>query len=157
MKKKICSLFFIFFMLPVNIFASELNLDPDVLKNKNETSASITDIYKIPVFSNKYKEYIEKKDREKESEKNNILENLFDNAQIKSINSRTNEKEALFKESKVVKNSTETNKISKIIPILGMISFFLFSVAIVLTTNLYYKNKKDKDDINVHYNNLENK
>lgn len=157
MKKKICSLFLIFFMLPVNIFASELNLDPDVLKNKNETSASITDIYKIPVFSNKYKEYIEKKDREKESEKNNILENLFDNAQIKSINSRTNEKEALFKESKVVKNSTETNKISKIIPILGMISFFLFSVAIVLTTNLYYKNKKDKDDINVHYNNLENK
>ena len=151
MKKIFCIFFLVFFILPINVFASELTLDPDVLKNKNETSSSITDIYKIPVFSDKYKDYIESKTKEKEDEKKDLLNSLFED-NTKDNYSREKEKAELFKD-----NSNGESKKNKFIPLLVIVLFFIFSLTIVLITNQYYKNKKDKDDSNVYYNNFENK
>ncbi|MDU4910894.1 hypothetical protein [Clostridium baratii] len=156
MKKIFCIFFLVFFILPINVFASELTLDPDVLKNKNETSSSITDIYKIPVFSDKYKDYIESKTKEKEDEKKDLLNSLFED-NTKDNYSREKEKAELFKEKKVINNSNGESKKNKFIPLLVIVLFFIFSLTIVLITNQYYKNKKDKDDSNVYYNNFENK
>lgn len=156
MKKLFYIFFLVFFMLQINVFASELNLDPDVLKNKNETSSSITDVYKIPVFSDKYKDYIENKNKEKEEEKKNLLNSLFEN-NTKDSYSRDKEKSELFKEKKIINNSNRESKKNKFIPLLFIILFFIFSLTIVLITNQYYKTKKDKDDSNVYYNNFENK
>lgn len=156
MKKIFCIFFLVFFILPINVFASELTLDPDVLKNKNETSSSITDIYKIPVFSDKYKDYIENKNKEKEEEKKDLLNSLFED-NTKNNYSREKEKAELFKEKKVINNSNGESKKNKFLPLLGIVLFFIFSLTIVLITNQYYKNKKDKDDSNVYYNNFENK
>lgn len=39
-----CICFLMFFILPVNIFASELTLDSDVLENNDEKSTSIIGI-----------------------------------------------------------------------------------------------------------------
>lgn len=156
MKKIFCIFFLVFFILPINVFASELTLDPDVLKNKNETSSSITDIYKIPVFSDKYKDYIESKNKEKDEEKKDLLNSLFED-NTKDNYSREKEKAELFKEKKVINNSNEESKKNKFIPLLVIVLFFIFSLMIVLITNQYYKNKKDKDDSNVYYNNFENK
>ena len=155
MKKFFCIFFLVFFILPINVFASELTLDPDVLKNKNETSSSITDIYKIPVFSDKYKDYIENKNKEKE-EKKDLLNSLFED-NTKDNYSREKEKAELFKENKVINNSNGESKKNKFIPLLVIVLFFIFSLTIVLITNQYYKNKKDKDDSNVYYNNFKNK
>lgn len=156
MKKFFCIFFLVFFILPINVFASELTLDPDVLKNKNETSSSITDIYKIPVFSDKYKDYIENKNKEKEEEKKDLLNSLFED-NTKDNYSREKEKAELFKENKVINNSNGESKKNKFIPLLVIVLFFIFSLTIVLITNQYYKNKKDKDDSNVYYNNFKNK
>lgn len=156
MKKIFCIFFLVFFILPINVFASELTLDPDVLKNKNETSSSITDIYKIPVFSDKYKDYIESKNKEKEEEKKDLLNSLFED-NTKDNYSREKEKAELFKENKVINNSNGESKKNKFIPLLVIVLFFIFSLTIVLITNQYYKNKKDKDDSNVYYNNFKNK
>lgn len=155
-EKNFLYLFLVFFILPINVFASELTLDPDVLKNKNETSSSITDIYKIPVFSDKYKDYIENKNKEKEEEKKDLLNSLFED-NTKDNYSREKEKAELFKEKKVINNSNRESKKNKFIPLLVIVLFFIFSLTIVLITNQYYKNKKDKDDSNVYYNNFENK
>lgn len=159
MRKKICIFFFIFFMLSINVFASELNLNPDVLKNKDETSSSITDIYKVPVFSDKYKDYIEKKNKEKEEEKKDLLNNLFEDksSKVKGIYSREKEITELFKENKIINNSIRESKKIKFVPLLFIILFFSISLIIVVTTTQYYKNKKDKDDSNVYHNNFENK
>lgn len=156
MKKLFYIFFLVFFMLQINVFASELNLDPDVLKNKNETSSSITDVYKTPVFSDKYKDYIENKNKEKEEEKKDLLNSLFEN-NTKDSYSRDKEKSELFKEKKIINNSNGESKKNKFIPLLFIILFFIFSLTIVLITNQYYKTKKDKDDSNVYYNNFENK
>lgn len=156
MKKIFCIFFLVFFILPINVFASELTLDPDVLKNKNETSSSITDIYKIPVFSDKYKDYIESKNKEKDEEKKDLLNSLFED-NTKDNYSREKEKAELFKEKKVINNFNEKSKTNKFISLLFIVLFFIFSLIIVLITNKHYKNKKDKDESNVYYNNFKGK
>lgn len=156
MKKFFCIFFLVFFILQINVFASDLTLDPDVLKNKNESSSSITDVYKIPVFSDKYKDYIENKTKEKEEEKKDLLNSLFED-NTKNNYSREKEKAELFKEKKVINNFNEKSKTNKFISLLFIVLFFIFSLIIVLITNKYYKNKKDKDESNVYYNNFKGK
>ena len=146
---------FVLISLPIRVFASDLKLDPDVLKNKNEAYSSITDLYKIPIFSDKYKESIEEKNKQEIYKKEELLNNLFSDTfqESKSKQLRDREKEILFKQEKsIVNNMVKHEKKEYPLTILIVVSIVSAGLIIVFT-NRFYKNRRCKEDNYVHYNN----
>ena len=146
---------FILISLPIRVFASNLDLDPDVLKNKNEAYSSITDLYKIPIFSDKYKESIEEKNRQEIYKKEDLLNNLFSDTSQESRNKqlRSSEKESLFKQEKSIVNNIVKHE-KKEYPLIILIGGIIVSAGLIIVfTNRFYKNRRCKEDNYVHYNN----
>lgn len=146
---------FILICWPIRVFASDLELNTDVLKNKSEAHSSITDLYKIPIFSDKYKESIEEKNKKEIYKKEELLNNLFFDTFQESKNKqlRHREKESLFKQENSIVNSIVKHE-KKEYPLTILIVVSIVSAGLIIVfTNRFYKNRRCKEDNYVHYNN----
>lgn len=145
---------------PTKILAtdSDINLNPDVLKDKNEIYSSITDIYDTKIFSDKYKEGIENKIKKEKENKDKLLNNLFSNNENGNDKEdlRLKEKDGLFMSNKSTSNNIEVKEGNNNYALIGIVTIIglSISVLIIVATNRFYKNKRDKEDRSyVYYNN----
>lgn len=160
MKKKIFILIAIIILnYNINVKAnSNLNIDLNTLKGSKETYSSITDLYKLPIFSDDYKEKIEdNKNKEKES-KQILKDTLFskvkeDKSKEEKIKELSENYNLFTSKSKNTNYIKEDEKLKYIIDIKFYIVICIITLLTIIPV-ISYKNKKNKDDINEYYDNI---
>lgn len=138
------------------VFASDLGLDPSVFKDKSETYSSITDIYNIPIFTDEYKENIEKKQENEKVIKDSISKKLFSSEKVKRDSSYEENKKIeeyqLFNKAKnEVYIEIKDELVNRISHLLLIALSVLLIIITFISTNKFYKNKSKKGDEYVCY------
>lgn len=159
-KVKIFSLIMLSFLINSSVAFGEdgLEMDPDNLKidNKSQVYTSITDIYGIPLFTDKTTEQKERLQAEEEKNLYNAEENIFNKPMEK--NDRGKELYEKIQEYKLFsKPQTEIKiKYKKGDAGIRFISAMIIIAISILTgffTTKYYKYKRKKEACNIENNN----
>lgn len=152
MKRKSSYIFLLVFMCtitlcPVYANESDLPLDTDDLKNKEDDYSSLTDINGLNLFTNEMQETISKEENKQLQETKKNMNALFTNQQ-QDVNEQTI---SLFASPIFFDKTTQGSDVEFSLNSFIFICTFLLGCSVFLTTRRYYK-RKGEDSNEVDFN-----